>query len=128
LSEINNQVKCLHCEGTGLCHQSIKAISRKEAKYHEDTVREDGDWHTVSVLDYTLAWQKAICKICGKTPEVLAEGPAFDEAIYQEPEQLICQVCGGSGYIGITPYFLQIKDENHIGFNSVISKELPGEN
>jgi len=105
--------KCLHCEGSGLCHQSITTITKKRAVYRTESWRDsDGGFYNEKVLDYTCVWEKRICKICGDTNEAQVAGEKGDETIFQEPEQLICQVCGGSGYIGIMPYFCQQKKVN----------------
>ena len=102
-------VKCLHCEGTGICRQRTVETKEEKVSRTERARDNDGDYYDREVYDYTSVYKKCICKICGEGAEVEVQrrGSSKPIDIVREPEQLICKVCTGSGYIGLVPNFLR---------------------
>jgi hypothetical protein len=101
---------CKHCNGTGICKQAKDKISKTEKKFlrNEDVIYyEEGEivdyhWrsgepvrgksierHSYKPIYGDCHYRYKDCVICGKT-EIVCD---------QEPDELLCKVCDGKGYI-----------------------------
>ena len=99
MDENNRTVKCLHCDGSGICKQLRLVTTRTEVVTKpgwEDEDRYEGDVH-----DYTRVWKKNKCEICGEGDESEVKGSQEHGVFFNDPDRLICRVCGGSGYVRV---------------------------
>ena len=94
--KMNNQVlECKHCNGTGLCKQSI--VKSRYEPYAEYDV--DGE----VAISGSHSYYRSVCEICGSTQELKDE----------RDSRLVCKVCNGKGYLLVSD-LKQVKKDSEL--------------